>query len=207
MLPMLRPAGIKWEPPLILYTPPRPAPAELPKAEARGNQRASAPVMRAVFQPRFTAPTRIPSQISLVGDDPPPVAAGIDTNAGGSAISDLVSGVPLPTPKPAPEAQTPKPKPTSVRVGSGVQQAMLIRQVKPPYPPLARAARISGVVRLAAIIAKDGSIQNLQLLSGHPLLAAAAMEAVRQWRYKPTLLSGEPVEVITEIEVNFTLSN
>ena len=84
---------------------------------------------------------------------------------------------------------------------------MLIRQVKPAYPPLARSARISGTVRLTAVIATDGTIQKLQVISGHPLLVNAALEAVRLWHYKPTLLSGEPVEVITEIDVNFTLSN
>ena len=67
-------------------------------------------------------------------------------------------------------------------------------------------ARISGQVRFTAIIGKDGTIQNLQLVSGHPLLVAAAQEAVKQWIYKPTLLNGEPVEVITQIDVNFTLS-
>jgi len=87
-----------------------------------------------------------------------------------------------------------------------VQQAKLIRQVKPVYPPLARQARIQGTVRLTAIIARDGTIQELQVVSGHPLLVPAALEAVKQWVYQPTLLNGEPVEVITQIDVNFTLS-
>jgi protein TonB len=84
--------------------------------------------------------------------------------------------------------------------------AKLLRKVIPVYPPLARSARISGVVRLIGTIAKDGTIQNLQLVSGHPMLAQAAMEAVRQWIYKPTLLNGNAVEVIAPIEVNFTLA-
>ena len=87
-----------------------------------------------------------------------------------------------------------------------MQSAKLIRQPKPSYPPLARQARISGVVKFNAVIAKDGSIQNLTMISGHPLLVQAATEAVRQWVYQPTLLNGEPVEVITTIDVNFTLS-
>jgi protein TonB len=74
------------------------------------------------------------------------------------------------------------------------------------YPPLARQARISGVVKFNAVIAKDGTIQNLTMISGHPLLVQAATEAVRQWVYQPTQLNGEPVEVITTIDVNFTLS-
>jgi periplasmic protein TonB len=83
--------------------------------------------------------------------------------------------------------------------------AKLVKRVIPAYPPLARSARISGVVHLIGIIARDGSIRNLELVSGHPLLARAALEAVQQWIYKPTLLNGEPVEVIAPIEVNFTL--
>ena len=93
-----------------------------------------------------------------------------------------------------------------IRVGGNVQSAKLVRQPKPAYPPLARQARISGVVKFNAVIAKDGTIQNLTMISGHPLLVQAATEAVRQWVYQPTLLNGEPVEVITTIDVNFTLS-
>jgi TonB family protein len=93
-----------------------------------------------------------------------------------------------------------------IRVGGSAQQKKLIHQVPPVYPPLAKQARIQGTVRLTAIIGKDGTVQDVQLVSGHPLLVPAAMEAVRQWRYEPTLLNGEPVEVITQIDVNFTLS-
>jgi protein TonB len=91
-------------------------------------------------------------------------------------------------------------------VGGNVQQAMLVSQPRPVYPPLAKQARISGTVRFTAIIGRDGSIQNLTLVSGHPLLVQSATEAVKQWRYKPTLLNGEPVEVVTQIDVNFTLN-
>jgi protein TonB len=87
-----------------------------------------------------------------------------------------------------------------------VQQANLIRQPRPVYPPLAKAARVQGTVKFEAVIAKDGTIQNLKVISGPPLLVNAALEAVKQWQYKPTLLNGEPVEVITTIDVNFTLS-
>ena len=83
--------------------------------------------------------------------------------------------------------------------------AKLIRRVIPEYPALARAARISGVVHLLGTIGKDGTIRNLRLVDGHPMLARAAVEAVEQWVYEPTLLNGEPVEVIAPIEVSFTL--
>jgi protein TonB len=83
---------------------------------------------------------------------------------------------------------------------------MLIFQPRPVYPPLAKQARIQGTVRFTAIIGRDGTIQNLTVVSGHPLLLAAAQSAVVQWKYKPTLLNGEPVEVVTQIDVNFTLN-
>ena len=95
--------------------------------------------------------------------------------------------------------------PQKVRVGGNVQQSKLIHQVRPQYPPLAKQARIQGTVRLTATIAKDGSVRHVEVVSGHPLLIEAAMEAVRQWRYQQTLLNGEPVEVVTLIDVNFTL--
>ncbi len=77
----------------------------------------------------------------------------------------------------------------------------------PIYPPLAKQARIQGTVRFTAVIGTDGTIRDLRLISGHPLLVSAAQDAVKQWAYQPTLLNGEPVEVITQIDVNFTLSN
>jgi protein TonB len=87
-----------------------------------------------------------------------------------------------------------------------VQSGLLVRRVQPNYPPLARQARIQGAVVLQAQISKDGNIENLQLVSGHPMLAPAAIEAVKQWKYKPYLLNGEPVEVETQVVVNFTLA-
>ncbi len=83
---------------------------------------------------------------------------------------------------------------------------MAVSAPKPAYPPLAKQARIQGVVRLNAIIGKDGTVQDLQAASGHPLLVPSALDAVRQWVYKPTLLNGNPVEVVTVVDVNFTLS-
>ena len=96
--------------------------------------------------------------------------------------------------------------PQRIRVGGNVQATMAIYAPKPAYPPLAKQARIQGVVRLNAIIGKDGTVQDLKAASGHPLLVPPALEAVRQWVYKPTLLNGNPVEVTTVVDVNFTLS-
>jgi TonB family protein len=96
--------------------------------------------------------------------------------------------------------------PQTIRVGGNVQQANLISKVNPVYPPLAKQARIQGVVHLTTTIGADGAVQNLEVISGHPLLVQAAMEAVKQWLYKPTLLNGSPVAVITQVDVNFTLA-
>ncbi len=82
----------------------------------------------------------------------------------------------------------------------------LIYGVQPVYPPLARQARIQGTVELRAIVSKAGTIENLAVVSGHPMLVKAAVEAVRQWRYRPYLLNGDPIEVETDIRVNFVLS-
>ena len=92
-------------------------------------------------------------------------------------------------------------------MGGGVSEANLIYRVQPVYPPLAKTTHVEGTVEFTAIISKQGTIENLQLLHGHPLLVNAAREAILQWRYRPTLLNGEPVEVITDIVVKFTLSH
>jgi len=106
------------------------------------------------------------------------------------------------SPPTRPNAPPSKPIPVS----GGVQMAKLIRQVVPIYPQMAKIAHVSGVVHLVGIIAKDGTIRNLQIVDGHPMLTKAALDAVSQWVYKPTLLSGEPVEVICPIDVVFRLS-
>jgi TonB family protein len=96
--------------------------------------------------------------------------------------------------------------PSTIRVGGNVQAAKLIQQPRPVYPLDAKEARIQGVVKLQATIAVDGTVKNLEVLSGHPLLVPSALDAVRQWVYQTTLLNGNPVEVVTQIDVNFTLA-
>jgi TonB family protein len=93
-----------------------------------------------------------------------------------------------------------------VRVGGNIQAAKILNKVQPVYPVAARQARIQGVVRLHVIIAKDGSMLQLEVVSGHPLLQQSAIDAVRQWIYQPTLLNGRPVEVDTTIDVIFALN-
>jgi protein TonB len=97
------------------------------------------------------------------------------------------------------------PVPHALRL-SHISEGNLIRKVQPAYPPLARSARIQGAVVLQAVISKQGTIEDLSVLSGHPMLVQAALDAVRQWRYRPYILNNEPVEVETQITVNFSLA-
>jgi TonB family protein len=119
--------------------------------------------------------------------------------APGSNVS--TGSVPMaPAPPPAPGTRR-------ITIGGNVQSAKLISQAKPVYPPLAKQARISGTVNLAVIISADGNVTDIRVISGHPLLIPAALEAVKDWKYSPTLLNGEPVEVSTQVDINFTLSD
>ena len=116
--------------------------------------------------------------------------------------------IPRDPPSPPPPTVLAEPVRTSpqLSVSKGVQGAKLIFGPRPEYPKLAISARVQGVVRVQATIGTDGNVRNLQVLSGPPLLVKAAVDAVSHWRYQPTLLTGVPVEVATEIDVNFTLS-
>jgi len=96
--------------------------------------------------------------------------------------------------------------PQRIRVGGNVQQANLIQKVQPVYPLQAKQDHVQGKVQFTVLIGKDGHIQTLTLISGEPVLADAAKDAVSQWVYKPTLLNGQPVEVLTQVDVNFTLA-
>jgi protein TonB len=163
---------------------------------------------RLMFSAPLGVPTHVPAHIGMVDTmDAPPtdfVAAGL---AGPSPMAGMVSQLPERVLSPTPSAKPATAPPSGpVRVGIGVQAAKLIFGPKPHFSPLALAARIQGTVKLQAVIAADGSIQNLRVMSGPPLLAGAALDAVKQWRYQPTLLNGAPVEVITEIDVVFTLT-
>jgi len=167
---------------------------------------------------KLMAPKNIPKEIAVIKEDELPPAAvnagvvggvpgGVPGGTMGGVIGGIIGAVPTAAPPPPPKVEAPKPvTPQRIRVGGNVQQARLVKQPKPVYPPLARQARIQGVVKFTAIIGKDGTIQNLQMMSGHPLLVQSATDAVKQWVYQPTLLNGEAVEVITQIDVNFTLT-
>ena len=172
-------------------------------------------LMTRTFDPRkFFAPVVIPKTIpSSVPSTPTPDVgvAGSTGEANGSTASGVIGSIlgAVPRTPVAPPGEA-RPKNQSARkpvsVGSILAEANLIRRVMPVYPPLARSARVQGAVEFTALISKEGRIENLQLVHGHPLLVNAAKEAVLQWKYRPTTLNGEAVEVITDIVVNFTLA-
>jgi protein TonB len=162
----------------------------------------------------------VPEQTALIVDTAPPPSLdgpptvvgsiGSSYEAGYSAIRSIVDAAARSVPPPPPQPEPKKPEPVKVqrvKVGGDVKQPEQIRRVEPVYPTLARQTRTSGTVRLQCVIGLDGRVTGLRLMSGHPLLVNTAIEAVRQWRYRPTLLNGEPVEVLMNVDVNFRLAN
>jgi protein TonB len=155
----------------------------------------------------FCAPPVIPPHVSSADDDEPPAipddrggsGPGPAFPGGGSTIPGAGDGRPMPPAPPPPAPSRP------LQISGGVMEASLIHRVQPIYPAIARFAHISGTVELRAIIGKDGTVRELEVVSGNAILAQAALAAVREWRYQPTLLSGNPVEVETRITVTFVL--
>ena len=151
-------------------------------------------------------PSSIPRTTSMVHDETTPegppsmgdlVPGAIPGGVPNAVITEIARNVPPPVVKPV--------TPQKLRVSSGVAAGMLVYQLKPTYPHIAIQAHIQGTVVLQAMIGKDGTVHDLHVISGPPLLVTAAMEAVKQWRYRPYLLNNEPVEVDTQINVNFAL--
>jgi protein TonB len=154
---------------------------------------------------------RVPTEIHRGVEPEPPSAApeaalariGTGTPTGDSDIAAILN---LPTTYTAAPPPPPRPAPEHVRIRvSQMESGALIHQVQPVYPAPARITRVQGTVQLAAVIGRDGAIKDLRVLSGHPMLVTAAVDAVRQWRYRPYILNGQPVEVETQISVNFSL--
>jgi periplasmic protein TonB len=153
------------------------------------------------------APVVIPKTIATFKHQPAPPSGGIGVVGsvgvlpGGQSDGEINTLIGIPAAPPPAKPKTIK----RIRRGGDVEAARLIYGPKPDYPQLARMARIQGTVQLEALIAADGTIKGLKVISGHPLLVKAALEAVEGWRYQPTLLNGIPVEVETEIDVSFSL--
>jgi protein TonB len=189
----------------LLVAPPPPPPPPPPAAAVVHVKQ----IQTDIVNGELRTPTKIPQKVKMIQEDEAPpamattgVVGGVPGGVPGGSMGGVMGSILSATPVAVPKIATP----TRVRVSLGVSQGLLIRKVPPAYPPLARQARIQGVVILQAQISKEGNIQNLQLISGHPMLAPAAIEAVKQWKYKPYLLNGEPVEVDTQVQVNFTLA-
>lgn len=188
-----------------------PAPPPPPPPPAAAAPRIVKPVARLIQAGKMMAPTVIPKKVEMIKEEemPPDVGAvgvvggvpgGIAGGSAGGVLGGIIGGTGGGMPPP------PKPTQQRVRIGGNVQAAKMVRQIQPLYPQIAKTAHVQGTVMLHAIIAKDGSVQELQYVSGPALLMRSAMDAVRQWKYQPTLLNGEPVEVDTTISVVFTLS-
>ena len=186
--------------------PPAPVVAETPRRQTR--------TLRPEDLLKMSA--SIPPTIGQVHDEPLPPAesspiggiqGAINNGPFTAAFDPVMRNLFRNSTPPPPVTQREKPtQPTRIRLGGVVTLAKLIYQPKLEYPELARISRTEGAVELEAVIGKDGTIEELKVLRGHPLLVNAAIQAVRHWRYQPTLLNGEPVEVVTEITVNFKLA-
>ncbi len=198
----------------FLVAPPPPPPPPPPAAQ---------PVARIVHEIQsdllssgaLRTPTRIPKKVEMVKEEeaPPPmpmsnggVVGGVPGGVPGGQLGGVIGGIIESTNKLNAPRFIPA-TPQRVRISQGVTKGLLIRRIEPTYPALAKSARVQGEVVLRAIISKNGDIEDLQLVSGHPMLVQAAIDAVRQWKYKPYLLNGQPVEVDTTITVIFSLSS
>jgi protein TonB len=188
-------------PPLISLLPSAPDPPPVDHIRSSSGPRTSERIGETLLQP-----TRIPTHAAMLDDHNVEPAPAFDTVCptcapGGMGSRDGLSVIAIVGPAPPPPPSVTHSRPVSV-----MMEGMLIRPVQPIYPPLAKNARIQGTVVLQAIISKQGMIEHLQALSGPPMLVPAALEAVRQWRYRPYVLNGEAVEVETQVTVNFVLS-
>jgi protein TonB len=183
----------------LLIAPPPPPPPPPPPAAVKTVVK---PVARLITSGKLMQPRAIPKEVAVFKEAelPPDVINAGPTGGvfGGIPGQGMVAG---PVAPPPPKPTTPQ----RVKQGGNVTAALILTQTRPLYPPLARQARIQGNVVLHAIIDKDGKVAQLEVISGHPLLVQSALDAVKQWRYKPTLLNGDPVEVDTTITVTFTM--
>jgi protein TonB len=188
---------------LLIAPPPPPPPPPPPQAAP---VKVVKPVARLLTQGKLMAPRAIPKDVAVFKEaelpPEPPAGSGVIGGLGGG---DILGGLGGGSSASAPPPPPPKATQTRIKLGGQVQAAKIVAQPQPLYPALARQARIQGNVVLHAIIDKDGRVGQLEVVSGHPLLVQAALDAVKQWRYQPTQLNGDPVEVDTTITVTFVL--
>jgi periplasmic protein TonB len=207
---------------VTILTPPGPPPPPPPRLES-AVQPTHAAAVHAFVDPtgRMIQPAAVPDKVTMLTDDPPIVtgvyvAGGIPGGAIGGVRDGIIGGIllagnaalapPRPPEVARPVEKAPAPEPVRTRLGGVVLAGKLISRVDPVYPQIARQMRTQGVVELMAVVGVDGRVRELKLISGSPLLAPAALEAVRQWLYRPTYLNGDPVEVTAPITVTFRLN-
>lgn len=194
----------------FLVAPPPPPPPPPPAAPRAALQKHMS-VTSNIVDGHLKMPSRIPQRIQMVREEAPPpptggVVGGVEGGISGGQLGGVIGGI---VSSSSNTVFTP-PKPTlpqRLRISQGVSAGRLTYRVEPKYPIVAQQARIEGTVVLSAVISKQGTIEHLQLVSGHPMLVQSALSAVAQWEYRPYLLNGEPVEVETTITVTFKLSN
>ncbi|HTV16166.1 MAG TPA: TonB family protein [Acidobacteriaceae bacterium] len=201
LIPYLYPAAL----PRQYLTVPLIEPPRAP-APATAEQHVAAPASRPRIETiDFTAPSRIPTTIPHIVDPAPgPVVVGSLPGSGpGNGVPAALSGI---GPSPVPEVHAPKPT-GPIRISKGVAAGQLIAPIRPVYPTIAVQMRLQGTVVVEATISAQGTVENLRVVSGSPILANAAVAAIRAARYRPYLLNGTPVEVETTINVVFSLDN
>jgi protein TonB len=203
VIPLFRTDSLpKRETLTMLYVPPAAAASNVTSLPVPTSTSRSTPtnikIPSAAHTTREAPPPPVDTTSEVVGGVPGGVVGGVP----GGVLTELLAG---PRSMPVP-AKTPVPTPNRIRVASRVAEANLIHDVTPQYPPEAGQKRIEGTVVLMAVIGKDGTVRDVRVESGLPLLAQAAIDAVKQWRYRPYLLNGEPVEIDSRITINFTLS-
>jgi len=188
----------------FLVAPPPPPPPPPPAAAVKVVRQTDV-----TTEGQLRTPTRIPRKVEMIREEEPPlpsnggVVGGIPGGVPGGQLNGVIGGIISSTPI---AAAIPRLEPVvRIRISQGVTQGMLINKIEPAYPQIALSAHIAGVVTLKAIIGRDGSISELHAVNGHPILIPAAIDAVKQWRYRPYLLNGEPVEVETIITVTFQI--
>lgn len=195
----------------FLVAPPPPPPPPAAAAPAQVVHRIQSDLMGG----RLRTPGRIPQKVQMIREEeaPPAIPSGGGVSGGvlggipGGQLGGVIGGIISSTSRVAVVPKLAEPaRPERVRISQGVTVGRLLQKVEPKYPPIARGAHVQGQVLLTAIISKTGEIEDLVLVSGHPMLVPAAIEAVKQWRYRPYLLNGGPVEVETTITVTFQLT-
>jgi protein TonB len=224
LIPLLIPQRVERWQLMALVAPLAPPPPAAPQIPVENLPK---PAVREV-QPKIQVepgvivmPTEIPKEIARIVDDVPAPAVGLAGGVPGGAAGGLLSALllasvhpaepvapPPPAPPPPPPTVAPvmAPPPAPVRVGGIVKEPRVVKVVPPVYPSLAKRARVTGTVILEATVTAEGVVEEIRIVSGHPLLVQAAIDCVKQWRYEPTYLNGEPVPVLLDAKVHFELA-